>query len=471
MAEVAMLDAVVSAPQGAASVASAAAGKSDDATGGVFPQAFESALASLEELGAEVKAGVLNAASLEILADGVNAPQLFAMLAQLEGEGEAAEDGEAATAILELLSGMGLVAAPAEAMPLIEAAPGSETVVWAEVPQDAQAAAGTAAMGAGQETEAPGAGTFAGFDAAMDTLAQPAQPLDGAQAGTETAQAQEAPEGLAGLETFAQAAREIVTDAVRDAVVAEDGVKIQSAPQRGDARGLTVAAERIAVNAEASVASEAQEAHAPAPPGLAVAGEVSAVAAQGAPAAMQRARFVSEVDAAPDGALETVEGLAGMTANAPERAQAGRELPAGANQERIISRISAAVSQASSGGRTTVRLRLYPPEMGTVRVEVSSFRGEVTARILTSTAAARTLLDTNLAGLAEQIREAGVDLRGVEVNYRDAWTQAGGRQHGARSEYSQRRSSGDARRDDSAEAGPADRREQPAAAGVLDVLL
>ena len=56
-------------------------------------------------------------------------------------------------------------------------------------------------------------------------------------------------------------------------------------------------------------------------------------------------------------------------------------------------------------------------------------RGTVTARIETSTAEARQALNANLGALRENLRSAGVDMRGVEVNYRNPSAHLGLHQH------------------------------------------
>ncbi len=97
----------------------------------------------------------------------------------------------------------------------------------------------------------------------------------------------------------------------------------------------------------------------------------------------------------------------------------------GADQERVIARISAAIRQNAAGERTTIRLRLYPPQLGTVRIRIQSVRGVLTARIETSTPAAERILGSNVASLRSDIRSTGVDLRSVEVSYRNPAAQFG----------------------------------------------
>ena len=133
---------------------------------------------------------------------------------------------------------------------------------------------------------------------------------------------------------------------------------------------------------------------------------------------------MEEVNAAQAGET-SLEDVKSVEAGAPERMDtavkdaAAQDRVSRADQERIIARIAQAVTQAQYGERSTVRLRLYPPELGTVRVEVSSVRGSVTVRIETSTPEAQSALSANLQGLRAQLADSGVDARGVEVQYRN----------------------------------------------------
>jgi flagellar hook-length control protein FliK len=126
-------------------------------------------------------------------------------------------------------------------------------------------------------------------------------------------------------------------------------------------------------------------------------------------------RSLSGDDLAADGLQPVQADAAGKAAEA--RPRAAETLSP--DQERLIARIAGAISQAERAGRTTVRIRLYPPEMGTVKIEVTSHRGAVTARIEVSTPATHGVLQSNLAALRADLRQAGVDIRDVQVQYRD----------------------------------------------------
>jgi flagellar hook-length control protein FliK len=118
--------------------------------------------------------------------------------------------------------------------------------------------------------------------------------------------------------------------------------------------------------------------------------------------------------------VDSVQQVQSESGTKPSTTHTAKSEPAaGANQERLIARIASAVTEAESSGRSVVRLRLYPPELGTVRIEVSSVRGIVSARIEASTQTTQGMLQSNLNTLRADLREAGVDVRDMRVEFRD----------------------------------------------------
>ncbi len=167
----------------------------------------------------------------------------------------------------------------------------------------------------------------------------------------------------------------------------------------------------------------------------AVAQAAQAGAAQDAPKAPEVSATSATAQAAPMAAKSDTDALrakveavvagkaleTGGSHNAAESKAADAPAPQSAprvDQERLISRIAQAATQAQHGERSTVRVRLYPPELGTVRVEVTSVRGNVSVRIETSTPEAQGAINSNLAALRTQLADSGVQARDVTVNYR-----------------------------------------------------
>ncbi len=86
----------------------------------------------------------------------------------------------------------------------------------------------------------------------------------------------------------------------------------------------------------------------------------------------------------------------------------GTARPEGTNAEsevqrvRLIQRVSRAFQTLSDGGGE-VRLRLSPPSLGSIKLEVTMQAGTMSARIETETAAAKALLIDNLPALRERL--------------------------------------------------------------------
>lgn len=120
-----------------------------------------------------------------------------------------------------------------------------------------------------------------------------------------------------------------------------------------------------------------------------------------------------------------------------ERANAEPHL-SGSDQARLVERVARAVRLAENG-QGVVRLRLSPPELGALKLEVKVHSGVLTARLEVETAQARHVLVDNLPLLRERLGELGVRVEqfDVDVPDRQAENPSGGpegrdrgRQHG-----------------------------------------
>lgn len=101
----------------------------------------------------------------------------------------------------------------------------------------------------------------------------------------------------------------------------------------------------------------------------------------------------------------------------PHRAAAGRQGPNLSEVERVrlIQRVARALHTAGDQGGV-LRLRLSPPELGSVQLEVSVRDGAMHARLSIDTATARTLLLDNLPALRDRLADLGVRLERFDVN-------------------------------------------------------
>lgn len=92
-----------------------------------------------------------------------------------------------------------------------------------------------------------------------------------------------------------------------------------------------------------------------------------------------------------------------------------------ADQTRLLDRVARAIQVAPQRGGV-IRLRLNPPELGSLHLEVSVQRGTLSARLETETQVARTLLLDNLPQLRDRLAEQGIRIEqfDVQVGARDA---------------------------------------------------
>lgn len=116
------------------------------------------------------------------------------------------------------------------------------------------------------------------------------------------------------------------------------------------------------------------------------------------------------------------------TATAPPRsgAQVNAEIPSestprageadSADASRFIRRVAGAFEAAGRRGEP-IRIQLTPPEMGTLRLEITIERGEITARLETDTQDARNLLLDNLPHLRERLEQQNIKINRFDVEY------------------------------------------------------
>jgi flagellar hook-length control protein FliK len=94
---------------------------------------------------------------------------------------------------------------------------------------------------------------------------------------------------------------------------------------------------------------------------------------------------------------------------------AAAEQPVTVDSARLLHRVARAFAAAQDGSGE-VRLRLSPPELGALRLDVRVQDGALVARLETETSAARTALIDNLPALRERLSEQGVRIERFEVS-------------------------------------------------------
>jgi flagellar hook-length control protein FliK len=89
-----------------------------------------------------------------------------------------------------------------------------------------------------------------------------------------------------------------------------------------------------------------------------------------------------------------------------------------AERVRFVQRVAKAVE--SMGGRSgSIRLRLYPPELGALRVELNVNKGVMTARMEVENPEARSVLLDNLPALRERLAEHQIKVERFDVDFMD----------------------------------------------------
>ncbi len=94
-------------------------------------------------------------------------------------------------------------------------------------------------------------------------------------------------------------------------------------------------------------------------------------------------------------------------------------------QTRMLDRVRRAFDVARQRGGP-LRIRLHPPELGSLKLEVQVQRGVVRAQLETDTVAARTALIEHLGQLKERLAEAGLRVESFDIEWRGQWKEPSG---------------------------------------------
>jgi flagellar hook-length control protein FliK len=108
-------------------------------------------------------------------------------------------------------------------------------------------------------------------------------------------------------------------------------------------------------------------------------------------------------------------GLRGPVPLKLQRLGSAEQLPAGFHTGRFVHRVAHAVQAALQRGGP-IRLRLSPPELGSVRLVVSLRDGTLSARLETETAATRSLLLDHLSLLRDRLAQQQIKIERFEVD-------------------------------------------------------
>lgn len=202
-------------------------------------------------------------------------------------------------------------------------------------------------------------------------------------------------------------------------------------PARVDAEAKPAVARAEATNTEQAATTNSNRDQAPAPVRLAAA--VSAPIAANvqqqtqAAATTTNTTAVNTVDAttktdvtrtkdaalSPFARLERNQTGASRGANGAGQSQSAHHV----DPARFVSRVARAIHTAQERG-APLQLRLSPPELGAMRIELSVNQGNLTATIETDNTSARQVLLENLPALRERLAEQNVKIERFDVDVR-----------------------------------------------------
>ncbi|MEX0792820.1 MAG: flagellar hook-length control protein FliK [Pirellulaceae bacterium] len=112
-------------------------------------------------------------------------------------------------------------------------------------------------------------------------------------------------------------------------------------------------------------------------------------------------------------------------------------------QMRMVNRVARAVESAPPG--QPVRIRLNPPELGALRIEIRIEQGTMTAKIEAETDVARQLLTENLPQLKDRLAESGISIEKFEIELLGKETSGEGQGHSPAAEDRQAQGEGRSR--------------------------
>ncbi|NOY42865.1 MAG: hypothetical protein GXP26_13655 [Planctomycetes bacterium] len=104
------------------------------------------------------------------------------------------------------------------------------------------------------------------------------------------------------------------------------------------------------------------------------------------------------------------------TATADSRTEA--DVVSTVDRARFVQRVSGAIRSANDQDGL-IQLKLSPPELGSLRIEISVKQGILTAKLETETAAARAVLLDNLPALRERLAEQEIRIEKFDVDVRN----------------------------------------------------
>lgn len=272
-------------------------------------------------------------------------------------------------------------------------------------------------------------------DAALTAVAAETETKPGARpqaqaANAEAKQSANTEQGAQSATTTAQDSGDQPADDGADSHKSKSG---DGAQKPGDKPLVPKAVQVAAAAAQAATADNAQQAtsqEATARDSAAATetskGNAATVASVTALATTNSADTIASTKAAgTEAGTEPISGPTGKSQS--QQAEGGKEARAAqrsagslnsAETSRFVNRVAKAFEFAQDRGGV-LKLRLSPPELGSMRLEITLKNGAVVARLETETAAAKTALMDNLGQLRERLAEQNIRIESFEVDVND----------------------------------------------------
>jgi len=195
---------------------------------------------------------------------------------------------------------------------------------------------------------------------------------------------------------------------------AASGVRVASANQAAD----TAPAQAASANGEAPTATDVQSARDQRAKSAADAISQSGSGDDTNKTTTQPGDSTSgQTAAVPQTAAHSATGTGGS----PGTAHAAETTLSQADRVRFVQRVEQ-VFQDLNGQDGSVRLRLSPPELGSLHIEIKVAKGEMTARVEAETPAARNILLDNLPALRERLAQHDIKVQRFDVDLMDRST-------------------------------------------------
>lgn len=150
-----------------------------------------------------------------------------------------------------------------------------------------------------------------------------------------------------------------------------------------------------------------------------VAGEQSSPAAPPATETSPTPPSTSQPTSVPTATAASSERLSKAPGQSQSADRPSRAALTEAQQARLVQRVAKAFDVAQNRGETTIRLRLSPPQLGSLRLEVQMESGALTARLEVETHAAREALVDNLHALRQRLAEQNIRIENFDVDLTD----------------------------------------------------